>query len=273
MKLRKKKEDSSRDNKIAYDFSIKVYKLFKEVIKTVVLFEDLEKNNQKRDTNLIIIVDDCTINWDQELIAWYREELSKLLTKQKYREKIHINTVTLSTFWEEIREGNPATINLIRYGQTIIDYGGFFEPLKVLLAKGKIHATPEAVYTTLKRAPEHIARAKFNILNGIQSLYWSMVDSAHAALMAEREIPPSPEKIPEMLTAVFVSSNKLDKKYVNWFHDLHDLATQITHGKRISVDPKEYVEHEKRAEEFLKKMFRITDDLLKKEKIIRVVKR
>ncbi len=273
LKKKVKEKTSNHDYKIAYDFSIKAYKQFREVIKTIILFGSASREEQKKgsDIDLIIIVDDCTIDWDQELIAWYREELAKLIAKQKA--KLHINTVTLTTFWDEVRVGDPAIINIIRYGQATIDFGGFFEPLKVLLAKGKIHATPEAVYTTLRRSPDHIARAKYNLLGGVEALYWSMVDSAHAALMAENEIPPSPEKIPEMLTAVFVKSKKIDRKYVDWYQELYDISREIVHGKRTSISSKEYAEHEKRAEEFLKKMFKITDDLLKNKKIIKVEKK
>ncbi len=272
-KIKKKKETIAKDeNKIAYDFSIKVYKQFKEVIKTIVLFGSVAKNEagKKSDIDLIIIVDDCTIDWDQELIAWYREELAKIISKEKYKDKLHVSTVTLSTFWDEVREGDPTIINIIRYGETILDYGGFFEPLKILLAKGKLHATPEAIYNTLKRSPDHIARAKYNLLSGVEALYWSMVDAAHAALMAEKEIPPSPEHIPDMLTAVFVKSKKIDKKYVDWYQELYDMAREVMHGTKTKVSPKEYEDQEKRAEEFLKKMFKITDEILKNEKIIKI---
>ena len=51
---------------------------------------------------------------------------------------------------------------------------------------------------------------------------------------------------------------------------MYDLAREITHGSRTSIDPNEYLKQEKRAEEFLKVMLRLTDDLLKREKIIKI---
>lgn len=274
-KEKRKADIAKKDFDIAYDFSTKVYKQFKEVIKTVVLFGSVIKQVPQKDSDIdiIIIIDDCTIDWDDELISWYREELAKLTAKQEYRNRLHVNTVTLSTFWDQVRTGDPVTINIIRYGETILDFGGFFEPLKVLLARGKIKATPESVYTVLRRAPDHIARAKFSLLSGMEALYWSMVDSAHAALMAFGDIPPSPEHIPEMLTANFVKTKNLDSKYVGWYHEMYDLTREITHGRRTFIDPNEYVKQEKRSEEFLKVMFKLTDDLLKKEKIIKIEKK
>ena len=73
--LEKKKKILNKDYDIAYDFSTKVYKKFKEVIKSIVLFGSVAKAEpvSKSDIDIIIIVDDASIRWDQELIAWYRE--------------------------------------------------------------------------------------------------------------------------------------------------------------------------------------------------------
>lgn len=268
--IKKKKSNSNYD--IAYDFSIKVYKLFKEAIKSIVMFGSAAKGKDVKgsDVDLVIILDDCSISWDQELIAWYRQELRKLIQKQSYSQKIHINTVTLSTFWEEVRAGDPATINIIRYGQTIIDFGGFFDPLKVLLAKGKIRPTPEAVFSVLRRAPLHISRAKFNVVSSIENLYWAMVDSAHAALMAMGKVPPSPEHISEMLNKTFVSKKELNKKYVKWYSDMYSLAHDIAHGNIKHVTGREVDEYTAKAIEFEKTMRDITAALISKEKIIKI---
>ena len=99
----KKRKDGelSEDYKIAYDFSTKCYKKFRDVIKAIALFGSVPKkeNTPKSDIDLIIIIDDCTVSWDDELISWYREELSKLLESQNYKKQIHINTITLTTFF------------------------------------------------------------------------------------------------------------------------------------------------------------------------------
>src|SRR3989344_6976040 len=90
------------DYDIAYDFAVKAYNKFQDVIKSIALFGSVAKKTpyKKSDIDIIIIVDDCTILWDEELIAWYREELARLIAQQKYKKELHINTVTLSTFWK-----------------------------------------------------------------------------------------------------------------------------------------------------------------------------
>ncbi len=269
-KIENKKLDSDYD--IAYDFAVKSYKKFREVIKSIILFGSVPKQKavKESDIDIIVIIDDCSIEWDQELIAWYREELGKLVAEQNYRRKLHINTVTLSTFWEEVKAGEPVAINIIRYGQALIDFGGFFDPLKVMLAKGRIRPTTEAVFTSLRRAPVHISKARFSVMGSIEHLWWAMVDSAHAALMAAGEVPPSPEHVSYMLNEVFVRNKVLDKKYVRWYDEMFDISKRIIHGDLKELKGKEVDDHIEKVVEFEKAMRRITTKLLEHEKMIRI---
>ena len=68
----------TQDTEIAYDFAQKVYKKINTPIKSIVLFGSSAKGEStpKSDIDIVIIVDDANIQWDEELVAWYREELS-----------------------------------------------------------------------------------------------------------------------------------------------------------------------------------------------------
>ena len=271
-----KREDIfHKDYEIALDFATQTYKQFSEIIKTIVLFGSVSKQEaqKKSDIDLIIIIDDCTIEWDQELIAWYRTELGKLISKQRYKDNLHINTITLSTFWEELKAGEPLIINVLRYGQTLIDFGGFFEPLKILLAKGRIRSTPEAVFTTMKRAPEHLLRSNASLLGTIEGFYWAVVDASHAALMAINEIPPSPEHISNLLREHFILKKQLDKRYAEYYDEIYILAKKIVHGEVNRVDGKRITDLQKKAEDFVKTLRDLTQYLIKEKKIIRVERR
>ncbi len=142
---------------VAVDFAVKVHKKFDRLIKASILFGSQAKNTAtaSSDIDIILIVDDAAINWDMELVAWYREELAKIIAENEYRRELHINTVKLTTWWQDMLYGDPVVINIIRYGEALIDSGGFFNPLKALLIQGKIRSTPEAVYVALQRAPTH----------------------------------------------------------------------------------------------------------------------
>ena len=200
-----------RERDIAMDFATRVFKKFDKIIKSVVLFGSTVKNTNVTgsDIDIIIIIDDVTINWDQELIAWYRQELDNILRRNPYRQELHINTVKLSTWWEDLMRGDPVVINILRYGEPMIDFAGFFNPLKSLLIKGKIRSTPEAIYSALQRAPVHLARSKLAELSAVEGIYWSMVDAAHAALIAANIPPASPEHVPVDLKQTFVDAKLL----------------------------------------------------------------
>jgi len=268
----KKQERASEDYNISFDFATKVYKKFQELIKSIVLFGSVAKQRAIKgsDVDIILFVDDCTIKWDEELISWYREELGRLIAKQEYKKILHVNTVTISTFWDEVRAGEPLAINIIRYGEAIIDHGGFFEPLKVLLAKGKIRPTPEAIFTTLSRAEEHLTRANNSLLASVEGFYWGCVDAAHAALMAENVIPPSPEFISDLLNDFFIKSGKLNKKYLSYFEDIQSIIKEINRGEKQKISAHELKDLEEKAHEFIRTLRDITKVIIKDKKIIKI---
>ncbi len=247
------------EKEIAYDFAVKAYEKFNKLVKSIVLFGSAAKETTtaKSDIDLIVIIDDCTIQWDEELIAWYREELGKLVKANPYRKSLHINTVRLSTWWADLLRGDPVVINVIRYGEALVDFGGFFNPLKVLLQQGKIKSTPEAIYNALQRAPAHLARSKAAVLGAIEGLYWAMVDSAHAALIAAKQIPPSPEHITEMLKQQFVDNKLLADKYISWYKEMYILAHKILHGSITDINGREIDVWTARADEFTREMAKL----------------
>ena len=271
VKIDKKEIILNTNRDIAFDFATRVYKKFTNVIKAIALFGSTTKfeATEKSDIDLVIIIDDCTINWDDELIAWYREELAKLLIAQNYKKEIHINTVTLTAFWEEVRAGEPLVINVLRYGEPLIDIGGFFDPLKVLLAKGKIRPSAEAIFTTMERAGQHLGRANNFILNSVEGFYWAMVDAAHATLMALKVVPPSPEQIPQLLKEVLVDKNMLNKKYIDYYERVRKVAKAVLHNEKAKLEGKEVEELKNLAESFVYELNEITKALIRNEKIIR----
>lgn len=255
---------SERD--IAMDFAEKAYKRFDKIIKSIILFGSTTKQTSVAgsDIDILILIDDITINWDQELIAWYREELEKLIKNNPYQLNLHINTIKLSTWWDDLMRGDPTIINMIRYGEAIIDLAGFFNPIKALLIKGKIKSTPESIYVCLQRAPMHLIRSKISELNAVDGIFWAMVDSAHAALIAANVPPASPEHIPGDLKETFVNSGKLKMKYVIWYRDVLYLHKKIAHGEIRDLKGVEIDELQERAEEFLGVMANLVKELIEK---------
>jgi len=249
---------------IANDFAIKVAEKFDKMVKSVILFGSTIKQtrNSTSDIDIIIVVDDTQVQFDQELIAWYREELGKIIATNPYKKELHINTVKLTSWWQDMLMGDPVIINIIRYGESLVDFGGFFRPLKVLLQQGKIKPTPEAIYVGLERAPKHLLASKTAELGAIEGVYWAMVDSAHALLIAANLVPPSPEHITILLKENFVDKKILKMKYVLWFRDLYDLHRKIVHGQITDIKGQDIDEWQERAEMFIQRMAEIINKII-----------
>lgn len=255
------------DRDIALDFATKAYQEFNRMIKSVILFGSSAKKvaASSSDIDIIILLDDVSIMWGQELIAHYRERLAELIKENPYKKSLHINTVKLSTWWDDLNRGDPIVLNVIRYGDPLLDHGGYFTPLKILLEQGKIHSTPEAIYTLLQRAPNQLLRAKNSLFVAIDGLYWCVVDSAHAALIAAGERPASPEHIGERLEEVFVSKKMLKSRYVDTYTELHDLNKGVIHGRISEIKGSKIDELFIQADAFLREMARIVEGLVDKK--------
>lgn len=255
---------------IAVDFATKVHKLFNHMVKATILFGSQVKNNTKpgSDIDIVIIVDDAGVNWDMELTAWYREELGKLIASQDYSQDLHVNTIRLTTWWDDLMHGDPVIINILRNGEALIDIAGFFNPIKSLLIQGRIHSTPEAVFNALQRAPRHMAQSKIAVLSSIEGIYWSMVDSAQAALITLGKLPPSPEHVTAMLKEQFVDRDLMSIDYVKWYRDIYTLHKGIAHGEIREMKGQSIDEWQDRAEKFMKKMADLIDKIIDARKDI-----
>ena len=97
---------------IALDFATKIYKEFDQMIKSIVLFGSSAKkiSTPDSDIDIIIIIDDVAINWDPELVAHYRGTLADILKANPYKKALHINTVKLSTWWQDLMRGDPIIV-------------------------------------------------------------------------------------------------------------------------------------------------------------------
>lgn len=246
----------SNDQDIAADFANKVYQHIGRPIKSMILFGSAAKgiSAPKSDIDIIIIIDDASIQWDEELTAWYREELGKIIKQNPYVKALHINTVRLTTWWSEMMRGEPVVINVIRWGVPLIDFGGFFTPLKSLLIQGRLKSTPEMIYITLGRAPGHMIRAKASLFNSLEALYWAFVDSSHSVLIAAKQSPPSPEHIPALLRDALVDKGIMKRRYLDWYREIYTLTHKALRGELEDVKGPEIQLWRERADEYIREM-------------------
>lgn len=244
---------SSEELQIAYSFSKKAYKEFGNFIKSLVIFGSAARKEvlPGGDIDMLIIVDDISLELTSELVETYRIIMEQLIAETSQR--LHVTTLKLTSFWDYIRNSDPVGINILRDGYALLD-SGFFDPLQALLVRGRIRPTQESVWTYFSRAPRTLQNSKWHILQGAMDLYWAVIDSAHAALMSLGEVPPSPKHVDDMMIEKMVKPKLIAKEYATTMNKFYVLAKKISNREIIKLSGKQYDDLYKEADNFVKVM-------------------
>ena len=255
-----KKRFPTTDYDYAKKFSTLLHKELGQMVKAIVLFGSVAREEEplygERDIDILVIVDDLTQVMSPEVIQSYRVITENVAAKVSRR--LHINTQKLTNFWEQVRNGDPLAINLLRDGMALYD-AGFYEPLQQLLFQGRIRPSREAIWTYFARAPATINNADFHLLQATLDLYWAVVDSAHAALMSIDEVPPTPGHLADMIGSKMVKGGMVTAKYANIMRKFYDISKKITHREIQRITGKDYDNYRKEAKEFVKMMRMIVE--------------
>jgi predicted nucleotidyltransferase/uncharacterized protein (UPF0332 family) len=251
-----------KEVRIIYDFTTKVFKEFGTFIKTVALYGSFIRHQLESDSDVdvLILIDDASVHLTPKLMDYYEKELAKILREEGSPLKLHVNTLTLSEFWEGVRIGDPVIINIIRDGIPVADTG-FFSPVKLMLEKGKIRPSEEAVDFSMSRAYLHLINYRRLLLDAANELYWTVTDAGHALLMREGVVPPTPRDIPKMMQEKLVKKGKVSSKEVKLVEKLYNMMKAITHGRLQDITGNQLDKLDDQVEDYLQKM---TNILLKK---------
>ncbi len=251
---------SKEEVETARKFVKRMYDEMGNFIRAAVLFGSIarEFSRPHGDIDVLIIVDDVTVKLTPELIETYRVVVEKQIAD--ISQKLHVTTLKFTSFWEYVRAGDPVAINILRDGVALIDTG-FFDPLQVLLLRGRIRPTGEAIWSYYVRAPTTLHNSKWHIMQAAVDLYWAAIDSGHAALMKKGEIPPTPGHVSDMLEEKLVPLG-LNMKYVHIMRTLYDLYKKIIHREIKEVSGEEYSKYLADAQEFVDKMGEIVEGKL-----------
>jgi len=245
---------------IAREFSKRVYQEFGTFIKALVLFGSTSKGKlaKQGDIDVLIIIDDVSVNLTRNLTQTYRIVIEKILAGMPDSDRLHIQSMKFSSWWEYVRAGDPVAINVLRYGISLIDTG-VFDPLQALLDNGRIRPTKESIHTYFVMAPASIHRAKDHLLSAMVDLYWASIDAAHAALMALGEIPPNPDHVADMLETKMVKKGLLKKRYADIMRRNYITFKKIIHRDIKEVDGADYDRYKKDTALFVNEIKKFLD--------------
>ncbi len=247
-----KKMYNKKDIGTAYKFASSIYKEMGSYLKAIVLFgSTARKTKNTGDIDVLLVLDDISIDLSPEFIQTYRIIIEKLVSE--ISKKLHITTLKFSTFWDYIRNGDPVAINILRDGYPIID-SGFFEPMQALLYQGRIRPSAESIWTYYARAPQTLQNARWHLLQGCLDMYWAVIDASHAALMSIGEIPPTPAHVADLVREKLVKPKLLEQKYAAIVSRFYDLSRMILHKDINKISGDEFEEYFKDAEDYIKRM-------------------
>jgi len=256
----------SNDVMLARKFAKIMYKELGGFISGLILFGSTitDPKKPKKDVDILVIVDDVKLKFTRELVQTYRIITEKAIA-QVDPKRLHIQSMKFTSFWEYVRAGDPVAINILRHGVSLIDTG-FFDPLQILLEQGRIRPSKEAVYTYFTMAPASLHRSKQHILTATVDLYWAAIDSAHAALMAYGEIPPSPDHVADLLERTLVRDKQISKKYADVMRKLYLTFKKITRREIKEITGSQYDKLRQETEIFVTGMQKYIEKNKEKER-------
>jgi predicted nucleotidyltransferase/uncharacterized protein (UPF0332 family) len=238
---------------IAKRFAKEIHKEMGKFLKAVVLFGSSARKTKKKaaDVDVLVLVDDLSVVMTRDVADAYRIVIQRLVAKISRR--LHIVTLRLTAFWDYMRKGDPIGINILRDGISIIDTG-FFEPMQLLLRKGRIRPTQESIWAYYTKAPATLNNSRWHIMQGIVDLYWAVIDSAHAALMSQDAIPPTPEHVADMLDEVLVKKHRLEKKYSRIMRSFYERSKAVMRREVTDITGADFDKYLAEADDFVKRM-------------------
>ncbi len=249
----------TEDFKLALKLAAQLKKELDTFLISVILFGSSARREEtaKSDIDVLVITDDVNYAINEPLIEAYRIIVESVVAK--ISNKFHITSMTLTSFWEHTKVGDPVVVNILRDGVPLTDVG-FFEPMQKLLKQGRIRPSEESVWRYFGRSPKTLLNARWHLLQATLDLYWAVIDSAHAALMRHNEIPPTPEHVADMLQSVFVKHKVLSSKYVDTMRKFYRLSKMITHREIKEVKGPEFEKLYLEADEFVREMKKIIEN-------------
>ncbi|MFH1401256.1 MAG: hypothetical protein ABIH41_07105 [Nanoarchaeota archaeon] len=243
-----------KDMDVAQRFAHQIRLELGEFLRAVIFFGSGTHRSEKvdkSDIDIMLIVDDATIVVSPEVISAYRVIVANVAGK--ISQKLHINTLKLTSFWDGIRVGDPIIINMLRDGVGIYDTG-FFGPAQMLLSDGRMHPSVESVYAYEGRSRAALLNAQWRIVQGCVDLYWAVIDAAHAAIMSTGEVSPTPAHIPDLMESKLLETKLVTKAHIDTMRFFYKMYKDIIHKDMRHVTGAEFDQYVSNAKDFVEAM-------------------
>lgn len=238
-------------------FTSEARKHYGDLIKSVLIFGSIVRGDARKtsDVDVFVILDDTATKSSEDL-----EKVNSHLYLIAHELKdLHIQTNTLTEFWNWIKIGSPELVNFLKHGLVIYDTG-FVKPIQRLLASGLIPPSEEAISLKAKTAFARMKKIKLDLKAMIFELRYLSMDIIQAVVMCYYKTQPDAKAISKYLKKL-IEEKKLEPEYLEIFRELDKLWKDIDHKVIEEVTP----EHLDKALKLAKKIIERFKKLLPKE--------
>lgn len=213
-------------------FTNEARKQYGELIKSVLIFGSAAKGIMKEgsDIDVWVILDDTATKSSEDL---QKVNTQLYLIAQELKD-LHVQTTTLTEFWNWVKLGSPELINFLRYGLPIYDTG-FIKPVKRMLEMGLIPPSEETVKLKAEASEARLKRIELDLKSIIFELRYAATDACQAVVMYYYKAQPDQKALPEFLEKL-VKEKKLEPEIVEKFKVLDKLWKDIDHKVVEKVD-------------------------------------
>lgn len=229
IQLAKKEEQDQNPQKEIFakvvKFTNEARKQYGDIIKSVLIFGSAAKGTMVKgsDADIWVILDDTATKISEDL----EKVNSQLYLIAHELKDLHVQTTTLTEFWQWIKMGSPELVNYLRYGLIIYDTG-FMKPIQRMLQMGLIPPSEETIGLKARAAEIRLRKIKLDIKSMIFELRYTATDIVQSVVMYYYKAQPDQKAIPGFLEKL-VAEKKLEKEYVNKFKELDKLWKDIDH--------------------------------------------
>lgn len=190
------------------------------------------------------------------LVLSNQEKIKKSASKLVKNHTIKVFLV--KNYFENIFEGNLDFYESINQADILYDPHSFIDPIKKMVASGKIMGTKQSFLLKFLKISDHFKKVnsiKFDVLNNAVLL---IVESSQAALLEYADKVPPLKKVPEYLEKYLIPKG-LEKRYVVWIKKTIEDYRNIEHGKMNIPSGEQLDQIQKRAEDFRDRISSILD--------------
>jgi uncharacterized protein (UPF0332 family) len=183
------------------------------------------------------------------------------LEEMEGKEKMSVDVVLLTHYYEKLLENRLDIFAEIKQAVMLYDTG-FFMPIKILVEKGEIRGTKEAMIKLIEEVRKNLNEVDYLKIEILSDIYSAVVDAAEAALFSKGVSFFIPRELPGLLKKHFLKEKRITKQTLDIFLAIYNLYKEYEH-KKIKIDGAELDKLIQQADFFVDQMQHITREWAK----------